>query len=513
MKKNKLIKLSIILLLISAVFFSCSKSELTLSDPNNVSESQYYKNETQALTGLAGVYDAYQSGNLIGKRYREFDHITDNATTYQDAGWKAFETDTQNPSSPISNNFWVAYYTVVSRVNTLISAITNMPASSISDGSRNRIVAESSFLRDYAYCDLTALWGNVPLYLKPVGAFADGLASSTVDEVYTIMINDLKTNVIPNLPTTISSSERGRIGQGAAIALLGKYYLYQKDYANASTTFKQIIDSKVYNLYSDYAGLFTELGEFSSESLFEINFTGSSLDNGENFSVHIDTTASLIVPYQPFKPLASLVTSYLCSDGKPIATSTIYGAKSSLYVTATPYINRDPRLRATVFTNADNTPGGKHVWNYSNVNSFAVKKYSTISNIQYLNGGPQNYYVIRYADVLLMYAEAQNEAVGPDANVYAAVNQIRARVKMPAYPVALSQDMMRQYIRDERRWEFALEHQRFFDLQRWGITGPLVTAASTIKLYTTPKDYLWPYPQTEEDRNPAFHATGQNPGY
>lgn len=136
--------------------------------------------------------------------------------------------------------------------------------------------------------------------------------------------------------------------------------------------------------------------------------------------------------------------------------------------------------------------------------------------MQFISGGVQNYYVIRYADVLLLYAEAENEASGATANVYSAVNLIRQRVGMPNYPAGLTKDQMRSYIRDERRWEFALEHQRYFDLQRWGITGQVVTAASPLagrKVFTEPRDYLWPYPQNEMDRNPAMNAAGQNPGW
>jgi len=497
---------------------ACKKSSLTLTDPNNAVQNTYYKSEKEALSGLAGIFDAFQSNNLTGKRYREFDHLTDNATTVQNTGgYLEIENSTHGPQSQLINTvFWPAYYTVISRANLLISDVTKMDSTTINSASRKRIIAEASFLRDYAYCDLTALWADVPLSLSPLGPFAEPLSRTSKTEIYTKMIDDLLKVIIPNLPLQLTAAEAGRIGKGAAKTLLAKYYLYQKDYANAAIILKEVIESRVYSLYPDYAKLFTESGEFSSESVFEINFNSISVDVGENFSVRIDTAIALVVPSQFWAPIRSLVNSYLCTDGRPVAASTLYGTTSPLYVAANPYNNRDPRLRATVFTNADNTPGGKKIWRWTDVNSFAVKKYTSISNVQFISGGVQNYYVIRYADVLLLYAEAENEASGATANVYSAVNLIRQRVGMPNYPAGLTKDQMRSYIRDERRWEFALEHQRYFDLQRWGITGQVVTAASPLagrKVFTEPRDYLWPYPQNEMDRNPAMNAAGQNPGW
>jgi len=229
----------------------------------------------------------------------------------------------------------------------------------------------------------------------------------------------------------------------------------------------------------------------------------------------VDTNLATVVPSVFWLPIRDLVDSYLAIDGKPIRTHELYGSASPLYANNRPFENRDPRLRANLYTSADITPGGKQVWRFNNNNNFAVKKYSTITSQQYENGGPQNYYVIRYADVLLLYAEAQNEALAsPDQSVYQAVNAVRDRVGMPHLPEGLNRDDMRQYIRDERRWEFAFEHQRYFDLKRWGILGPVsVAAMPEKKAYSEPRIFNWPYPLTEIDRNPALRAQGQNDGY
>lgn len=507
-------KILLAVVVVTSLLVSCGKNLLRLDDPNNIGEDKFWKTERDALLGLAGVLDVFQGNNLMGKKYREFDHLTDNSTTGQNQGWLEFETDTQTPSTGTVANTWTNLYTVISRSNEVIEKAAVIPAGAIEESARKRIIAEAGFLRAYAYHDLTAIWINVPLYTMPNGAFDTPLAATSKQQVVSFFIEELTNNIIPDLPETIPASEHGRISKGAAQALLGKYYLLSENWSMAASAFREIIDGGLYHLHPDFADLFTEAGEFSAENLFEINFTGAALDQGESFSVRIDTNLATTIPSTHWTPLKNLSDSYLCTDGKPIANSTLYGTKSPLYKTATPFANRDPRLRASLYTSADVTPEGKKIWKWSNNNSFAVKKYTIISSQQYENGGPQNYYVIRYADVLLMYAEAQNEAVGPDASVHDAINAIRARVQMPQVPAALTQEEMRQYIRDERRWEFAFEHQRFFDLKRWGILGPVSAAAMPAKkLYSEPRIFYWPYPQTEMDRNAALKAQGQPQGY
>lgn len=507
-----------------SIVLSCSKDGLFLKDPNNMPEADFWKTEKDALYGLAGVFDAYQNNALMGKRYREFDHITDNAIKGNaTGGWNNIDANSHSSTDGNVSDFWKNFYNVNARANEVIAKTAQLPASVISDESRKRIMAEAAFLRAYVYHDLTAIWINVPIYLEPIKAFDKPKAASTRAEVITYFTNELETEIIPNLPLTLTGTEKGRIKRGTAQALLGKFYLLAKNYQKAADAFKTIIDSHQYALYPDYAKLFTPAGEFSSESLFEINFIGSGLDVGESFSYQIDTTLALAQPLGHWAPIKNLVDSYLCTDGRPIANKQPYGNRSPLYVAANPYSNRDPRLRATIYTKVDTFANGGYIWkvNVNNPNnSFAVKKYTWLSNQVYENGKPQNYYVIRYAEVLLGYAEAKNEELGtPDQSVRDAINAVRQRVGMPNVPTTLTKEQMRQFIRDEKRWEFALEHQRFFDLKRWEdangdpLSLTLPPAANNNKKASKPRVYAWPYPQVEMDRNPALKAQGQNAGY
>jgi len=513
-KMNKLV--TIIGVVSVWVSMSCSNEFLHLDDPNNATEETFWKTEADAMLGLAGVLDVYQSNDLMGKRYREFDHLTDNATTVNSQGWLEFENDTHTPSSPRIKGTWTALYTVINRANEVMVRTAALPEAVISAESRARIIAEAAFLRAYAYHDLVALWGDVPLYLEPKGAFGTPEGATAKAEIIDFLLTDLATNVIPNLPEVLVASENGRISGGAAQALVGKLYLLRDDWEAAAAAFREIIDAGNYALYPDFGKLFTEEGEFSEENLFEINFVGSALDRGEQFSTRVDTNLAPAIPSTFWTPLTNLRDSYLAIDGKPIKNDTLYGTKSPYYNSRRFYDNRDPRLQATLYTAADTTAGGAVVWKIgtSGNGTIAVKKYSVLSSEQVQNQGPQNYYVIRYAEVLLSYAEAQNEAAGPDQSVYDAINAVRDRVGMPHLPEGLSQHEMQQYIRDERRWEFALEHQRFFDLKRWGILGPTAQAAMpNKKLFSEPRIFSWPYPLEEMDRNPELAAQGQNDGY
>ncbi|MET0574091.1 MAG: RagB/SusD family nutrient uptake outer membrane protein [Pedobacter agri] len=489
-----------------------------MNDPNNIAESLFYKNEKDALSGLYGIYDAYQATDLMGTHFNGLNSISDDlANNNSNDGFRAFELSTQDPfTNPRVINFYVHFYNVINRACYVISRVEEMNDQQITVSVRKRIIAESSFLRNYAYFILTDLYRDIPFYKTPQN-ISSGLLSTTLrKDIIAFLKQDLIAQ-IPNLPISITASEKGRVGRGAAITLLGQLYLYDNEYQNAEATLKPLLSAPYnYSLFQDYSKLFTPAGEFSTESIFEINFDGTGADkgvnannnliiNGSGFSEVLDT---LLQPYKPknnLTPASKLVDSYLCIDGKPIANSTVYGVKSPLYATTnsqTKFDVRDPRLKATVFTASDNLPSGKKLWNWTNLNSYAVRKYVEITSTQYPSG-PQNFYVYRFADVLLMYAEAQNEILAsPDATVYDAVNKIRRRVGMPDYPINLSKDQMRERIRDERRWEFGLEYHRYFDLKRWGIIQTaIVNSGIAQKKFTNPRDYVWPIPQRELDVN------------
>lgn len=516
MRSKKILRLCC---MVSLVLSLAACNKLDLDNYNSVTFDNFWKSEADALVGLSGVFDAYQSQGLAGKNYRMFDLLTDNAYPNNLPEWLEIGTSNHNSSNTVIAEFWANYYNVVSRANTVIYQVGAMPESAIKEEARKRIIAEAAFLRAYAYLDLISLFGDIPFYTEPVDPLGEGKGKTPKAEIEAYMINDLKNNVIPYLPATVPPAEQGRITSWAAVALLGKYYLFKQNWADAASVLKEIIDSKAYSLYPDYSTLFTPAGEYSSENLFEIGFIESGLDGGEGFSFQVDTNLAPIIPNSAWRPSDALANSYSAIDGLPISGPN----KSPLYKGRSPYENRDLRLRASLYTNADVSPDGRKYWNFNNGNNkHAVRKYSWYTSVQYRNNqGPQNYYMIRYADVLLMYAEAKNEASGPDDSVYDALFAVRKRAGiLPGeqnnygLDLNMTREAMRDAIRDERRWEFALEHQRYFDLKRWGILDSIIANLDPNQrsfVFTSPRDYLWPYPQNEMDNNPKLKAEGQNP--
>ena len=506
------------LTLMSLLILGFQKDILKLDDPNKISADLFYTNEKEALFGLYGIYDAYQSINLMGNHFNSFNIISDDlANNNSIDGFRAFELSNQEPfSNPRVLNFYLHFYTVINRASYVIDKVDKMTSSQINDLNKKRIIAEASFLRDFSYFMLTNLYRDVPFYMEPQGIHTTFLGPTLKSEIWKFLKGDL-TQKVQDLPLSIPASENGRISRGAAITLLGQIYLYEKDYLNAEAILRPLLSAPYsYSLYPDYNKLFTPAGEYSSESIFEINFDASGADRGVNdagnpvvngsvFSTTIDTNQQIAKPKNNLTPANKFVDSYLCKDGKPIVNSTLYGTKSPMYDASTPegkFNSRDPRLRATVLTSADVLPSGKKLWKWTSNTTYAVKKYVEITSAQYPSN-PQNFYVYRFADVLLMYAEAQNELLAaPGISVYNSVNKVRKRVNMPDYPLGLTKQQMRERIRDERRWEFGLEYYRYFDLKRWGIIQDAITNSGVSqKAFTNPRDYVWPIPQAELDVN------------
>jgi len=217
-----------------------------------------------------------------------------------------------------------------------------------------------------------------------------------------------------------------------------------------------------------------------------------------------------------FQPVNYLVNAYECTDGLPITVSPLYSS-------ANPYANRDPRLLATVLVPGVLYKGGIP-FKPSDIGATAgfLNKKGVDSTRATVIGtqSDQDWPYLRYAEILLMYAEAQNEVGGPDPTVYAAVDSVRARpgVNMPLLPAGISQDSMRTRIRQERRIELALEGQRYFDLKRWRLDRVILPMIKDPNgnFRTFPlRDTLWPVPQPEIDLAGSFSNPGfkQTPGY
>jgi len=312
-------------------------------------------------------------------------------------------------------------------------------------------------------------------------------------------------------------NDKGRATKGAALGYLGKAYLFTKDFANAKIAFKQVIDLGVYSLVANYRDNFTDTNENNSESLFEVQFSrsagGVDLGWGGAPATGWGKTSARAITYGP--------RAFGWTDVQP--TFTLF---NEFQVEKTVTNEVDPRLDATMFYNK---PGVKlygqtfstfYAGNAGDLNDLFCRKYQN-SDGAYANEfdwrSGINERLLRYADVLLMYAECLNET-GDTPGAYQYIQMVRNRVGLPNLATAkpgMNQVQMREQIGHERFLEFPLEGHRFDDIRRWGwLQDPVKLAwlkARDVEFnsYAAGREFF-PIPQLEMDNNPG---TIQNSGY
>jgi len=385
-----------------------------------------------------------------------------------------------------------------------LAHIANVP---LDAATMNRYIGEVRFIRGYYYFLLTQLYGDVVLSFRPLGKDSASYRLPRTPKAVVIdsILSDLNF-AAANLPNT---AYVGHVVRGTALGYIAKVYLAMQDWQDAAATAKTIKTENKFSLYTGgYRGLFLKPGQNGNP---EIMFSGRyQVPNAYSPADYLYTYSS------SFQPVSYLVNDYECTDGLRVTSSPLYDPNN-------PYQHRDPRLLATVLVPGVLYKGGipfvpaalgasAGFLNKKGVDSTRATVIGTQSD--------QDWVYLRYAEVLLMYAEAQNELVGPDSSVYNAVNAVRGRpgVNMPPLPAGLSQDSMRTRIRHERRIELALEGQRYFDLKRWKLDRVIMP---TIKdpsgaFRTFPlRDTLWPVPQSEIDLSKTYNNTAfkQTPGY
>jgi starch-binding outer membrane protein, SusD/RagB family len=505
----------IIFICFLAALTGCSKDFLDKHSLTQIAANSFWKTEQDAILGINGVYDVLQdrslySGTLNGATgLPMFDNFGDNCyNSFKFEGPGNYMEANIDPSDAGKNLFtpiWISSYKGIGRANVALENIAAMPKSAISDANKNALLGQALFLRSLFYMNLAVYYQDVPLILKPQNLTEAYVAKNTYKEVSDQIIKDLK-DAVNKLPASYPSSQYGYATKGAALGLLARFQLYNKDYQGVLDATATLL-TMGYSLNPNYSQLFTEAGETSKEIIFSVRFfqDGGVTNNGEMFSATFNG-----LPKVDQQPMPNLVKDYYCTDGKPITSSPLYSA-------ATPKNNRDPRLSATVYFKNDIflTDIAK-VFTGNTATTYGLKKYlrtlnTSPSGVGVFNPGGQDFYVLRYADILLMRAEAMVE-LNQLTTVSALVNQVRARVSMPTVEAVegtgLSQAALRNIVRHERRVEMALEGMRFFDLKRWGTVEQAFIAAKADKIagysgivYRGGKSETFPIPQSELDAN------------
>jgi len=498
MKKLLYIEIAVLL---TCLFYSCSESFLDTVSTDTYNEANWWQTENQAISSLNGCYAVLRNSEIGGNSNLSMDNISPNS--YNMSGEIALATGTHSAGN--WEGFldkWDANYMGIGRVNTLLDNIDRVV---MDDALIQRIKGEAYFLRALFYFNLVNYFGGVPLVLEAPDFEKHGsLPRNTRQDVLTQILTDLD-NAASVLPVSYTGSNLGRATKGAALALKARILLYESRWSEAALAAKDVMLLNKYSLYSDYRNLFLPENEGNSEVIFDIQFKAPEYPNT------FDNTIEL---QQNIAPTLDLVNSYLMSDG-------LTTAASPLYDPAHPYDNRDPRLQKTIVFQGYMYRGGIVSNTKYFGTGFGFKKYTTYKdNVTQPNviNSEINFILLRYADVLLMYAEAQNEAVGPDASVYNALQLIRLRAQMPEVPDGLTKDQMRDVIRLERRIELANEALYYNDIRRWH-TAEIVNNANVlnskgevvqVRTFNKNRDYLWPIHEITRQENPALD---QNPNY
>lgn len=474
------------ILIAATVFFalySCNDF-LTLQPEYMINENTFYKTTSDYETALVGTYSTIQD-----LHNRSILYLTELTTDNTDIQWSSptvseMECDEMNLTS--TNDFtystWNYCFTTISRCNNILSRIET---ANFDEAKKSQFKGESLFLRAYCYFYLVRIYGDLPLievaFRSPNEIAAFDMSRKPVSEIYTLIISDLKESA--TLLNSVTGLEKSRASAGSAKALLGKVYLTQKDYASAATSLKEVIDMNKYSLMPNYKTLFTNGNDNLAESIFEIKYIGGNVGEGNNFSTI----------FTPPRFDMAIFPGNMQGSGRIVPTTAIGDS----------YEKGDLRRAASI---ADSVKliSGKYAKNI-----YGLKFVDFTTGIQ--GDGSINFTSLRYADVLLMYAEALNETSKTnEAHTY--INLIRTRAGLNSL-TGLSKADFALAIEKERQLEFLLEGQRWFDLIRTGRAKTVLNKYFTdhnLRFSVTDDELLMPIPQRERDINPNLQ---QNPGY
>jgi hypothetical protein len=523
-------KISLIIILLPVLVSSCKKDFLDRQPLTEYSESTLWTGVNDATAASNACYSNFEDGQEVVY----FDVVSDNAhDAYPWEWWQQFG----NLQLLSPNNSGRKYdYVTITRCNWFLANIDKTPMDQVLI---DRMKGEVRFLRAYQYFVRSQLYGDFPLITKLLTPEeANTIERTPKAQVVDFILKELD-EASQVLPDSYDGDDRGRITKGAALALKARVELFNDKFTESAATAKQVMDLGVYSLFSDYQELFRMKNEYNSEIILDRAYTEAD----PNLTIGLMVLAPESTPgggWSSVNISQSLVDTYEMANGKTIDDPT------SGYNVDKPFVNRDPRLLQTIIVPGASyagiifnpfDPNSLDYWPTYNYTGYVGRKYIHFkSDYSDLYKAGLNIPLIRYAEVLLTYAEAKIEANQIDNSVYDAIDKVRERAGMPDVDQAkyATQEQLRSLIRRERRVELALEGLRWYDIQRWKIgaqvmNGPFYGAReSTIDAngnvtYTSPnhikiedrvfdpaKNYLWAIPQSERDLNKNI---SQNPGY
>ena len=533
---------------------ACKKDDsLDVSPRDRLSDATVWTDPSTADVFLNDIYGKLPDGN---NWWDPMDNWTDNSVCGY--SWPESRNVIQQAAyTPSTLSFglvpldWGTNYANIRKCNVFIKSVTE---SELADEYKTSRLAEARLLRAYFYHLLWMTYGGVPVVTDVLNSSEQGdaifIARSSSDETLAFITSECEA-VSADLPD--APAQNGRATKGAAWTLKGWCELFAGKFSESAATNKKVIDdlggAGVYSLFPDFGGFFMPENNNNKEAIFYRQYLPRVLAGRlDSYLGPTFTKGGAETSWGGMGPTQEMVDAYFMANGKSITDP------GSGYDPQTPYANREKRFYQSIvydgtwwYNDTIYTRQGMGSKNQidladkddaSNTGYYLRKRLNDKITLGADNWTPpgtsaQNYYYFRYAEVLLNYAEAQNEAVGPDATVYNAIDAIRDRADLPGLDPGLSQSQMRDAIRHERRVELAFEDKRYWDLIRWRtahivLNAPVhgIAIAGTPGTFTyTPvevpggnkkffenKNYLFPIPQYAIDQNPKLQGN-QNPGY
>lgn len=495
MKHNYFIKaVTRVTLLVAVLSISSCKKFLETKQFDRSNEAAFYKTTSDFEQAVVGAYSSlaslYHSGNFY---FLLTDMRSDNTSVYVPGGSAGPLSKSEYDDFTLTSNnehllgYWNVSYSLIQKTNDIINFLA---AANIDAAKKSQYKGEAQVLRALAYFNLVRLYGDVPLVLARFDNIDESYKKgrNTVNEVYTQVIADLKeaeTLLVTNRNTGDNS---GRADKGIALSMLGNVYLTQKKFAEAAVEFKKVIDMNAYTLMPNYADLFKTGQQGNSETIWQAYYIAGVSGSGSSFPNYSAPQSSETVLIQTGiafgwnQPTADIQNAYEMKDVRRSSIGDGFTKEGTVY----PF---------------------KYIKNYVDISAGTGDG----------NSG-KDWYILRFADVLLMYAEAVNEAQGP-ATAYSSVDRVRTRAGLDPLPTGLTKDAFRDAVYLEERRESPFEGHRWFDLVRTGRALAVMNAkvkplsdANTVGL-PAPIDahhLLLPIPSIVREMAPEV---SQNPGY
>ena len=486
------------------IFSSCTGSFLNEeTDPNYLTPGVFWKNEQDILKGLTSAYAYLQPNMLWGtpfERHIVVDNYRSDELDFRPdvASWIQIATFVNTPTNSICRKEWTYLYTGINFANQCIDNIPLVPG--VKDNVKDQAIAEARFLRAYYYYRLYLNYGEkIPIYKNQLKGTDEEFypKQAASGELITFIEQEL-TEIQSDLPEKNSYKEAGRINKYAAIAILGKLYMFRNEKIKAEKEFEKIIGK--FELMENYHHNFDGLHKNNKESIFEVQYSGDRTGDQREFNrIALHLASSNAEGYEEAYP-----SNWLFETMKKDKTvDDKYSQR--LYSTI---LFDDPETKAFYFA------AGKKFTDYHRSDEIFWHKYVTWdpSLSQHWAQSAFNVLLVRYADILLLYAECLNDR-GETAQAIDYINQVRKRVNVTPLEKTMSKADVLKHLQDvERPCELALEGSRWYDLIRWGIVKQALTDHEKpyVENFVETKHTLFLIPHDEFLLNPDWE---QNPNF